>query len=113
MIKYLIIPFLIALSCASVQNNKTHKSEKYRNERELFNKKVNALHFLNDYHHQMHFMIGEEEGSFIKAYNEFNEGLSSLDNDELFPVEISFQKIKNNKFISDPVIKLDYLIDYD
>ena len=99
-------------SCTYFQSNKKHNIENMMNEKEVFNEKLKALQFLNDYHHQLHIMIGEEEGSFISSYNEFDDALSSFKNKELVPIKNSFKKIKNNKSVSDPVIKLDYLIDY-
>ena len=41
------------------------------NEKTILEKKVEAFIFLSDYHHQLHIMIGEDEGDIMEAYNEF------------------------------------------
>ena len=82
------------------------------NEREVFIQKVDALQFLSEYHHQLHIMIGEDEGDGNKAFLEFSEALHNLDNPELIPVKASFNRIKEFSIASESVMKLDYLIDY-
>ena len=37
-------------------------------ERELLKQKLEAFQFLSAYHHQLHVMIGEENGDLKKAY---------------------------------------------
>jgi len=81
-------------------------------ERDSFVQKLEALKFLNDYHHQLHIMIGEDEGNGDKAFQEFSDALSKLDNPELVPVVTSFNRIKEFTIASESVMKLDYLIDY-
>ena len=81
-------------------------------EREIFVQKVEAFQFLSDYHHQLHIMIGEEEGNGDKAFQEFLGAIKKLDNPELVPVVSSFNRIKEFSIASEPVMELDYLIDY-
>ena len=82
------------------------------NEREVFVQKVEAFQFLSEYHHQLHIMIGEDEGDGEKAFQEFSDALNKLDNSELIPVKASFNRIKEFSIASESVMKLDYLIDY-
>ena len=56
-------------------------------ERELLQQKYEAFQFLSTYHHQLHIMIGEEEGDIKKAYDEFYAAAFSSDNLELLPVK--------------------------
>ena len=81
-------------------------------EREIFFQKVEAFQFLSDYHHQLHIMIGEDEGDGGQAFQEFSDALSKFDNPELVPVISSFNRIKEFSIASQSVMKLDYLIDY-
>ena len=81
-------------------------------ERESFVQKLEALEFLSEYHHQLHIMIGEEEGDGDKAYQEFSRKIRKLNNHELLPVKSVFYKIEKFSIASEPVLKLDYLIDY-
>ena len=81
-------------------------------EREIFVKKVEAFQFLSDYHHQLHIMIGEDDGDGDRAFQEFSDALSKLDNPELVPVVSSFNRIKEFSVASESVMELDYLIDY-
>ena len=74
--------------------------------------KVEAFQFLSEYHHQLHIMIGEDEGDGQKAFQEFSDALNNLDNPELIPVKASFNRIKEFSIASETVMKLDYLIDY-
>ena len=100
----IISVILISLSCS--ENQKT-------NERDIFIEKLEAFQFLSEYHHQLHIMIGEEEGNGEKAYNEFLHGINSNNNRELKPVKNALGKIKNYKGPeSDSVLRLDYLVDY-
>ncbi|MFL2995450.1 MAG: hypothetical protein ACJZ1Y_07530 [Candidatus Neomarinimicrobiota bacterium] len=82
------------------------------NERDVFVLKVEAFQFLSEYHHQLHIMIGEDEGDGEKAFQEFSDALNNLDNPELIPVKASFNRIKEFSIASETVMKLDYLIDY-
>ena len=81
-------------------------------EREIFVQKAEAFQFLSDYHHQLHIMIGEDDGDGDRAFQEFSDALSKLDNPELVPVVTSFNRIKEFSIASEPVMELDYLIDY-
>jgi len=81
-------------------------------ERETFIQKVDAFQFLSDYHHQLHIMIGEEEGNGDKAFQEFLGAIKKLDNPELVPVVSSLNRIKEFSVASESVMELDYLIDY-
>ena len=81
-------------------------------ERETFIQKVDAFQFLSDYHHQLHIMIGEEEGNGDKAFQEFLGAIKKLDNPELVPVVSSLNRIKEFSVASEAIMKLDYLVDY-
>ena len=81
-------------------------------ERETFIQKVDAFQFLSDYHHQLHIMIGEEEGNGDKAFQEFLGAIKKLDNPELVPVVSSLNRIKKFSVASEAIMELDYLVDY-
>ena len=81
-------------------------------ERETFIQKVDAFQFLSDYHHQLHIMIGEEEGNGDKAFQEFLGAIKKIDNPELVPVVSSLNRIKEFSVASEAIMKLDYLVDY-
>ncbi len=81
-------------------------------ERETFMQKVDAFQFLSDYHHQLHIMIGEEEGNGDKAFQEFLGAIKKIDNPELVPVVSSLNRIKEFSVASEAIMKLDYLVDY-
>ena len=81
-------------------------------ERETFIQKVDAFQFLSDYHHQLHIMIGEEEGNGDKAFQEFLGAIKKLNNPELVPVVSSLNRIKEFSVASEAIMKLDYLVDY-
>tara|TARA_B100001758_G_scaffold59004_1_gene48923 strand:+ start:2876 stop:3307 length:432 start_codon:yes stop_codon:yes gene_type:complete len=98
----LIFLFLI-LSCSSQQG---------LNEREIFEQKVEAFIFLSDYHHQLHIMIGEEEGDIINAYNEFKSAEILQSNSELIPVKEAIDRIKIVSPENNQVKQLDHLVDY-
>ena len=55
----LFIAYLTIQSCSS---------EKVITEREIFKQKLEAFQFLSKYHHQLHIMIGEEDGNPEKAF---------------------------------------------
>ena len=82
------------------------------NEKTILKQKVEAFKFLSDYRHQLHIMIGEEEGDIIKAYNEFKSASVLQKNNELISVKEALERIK----VVDPenihVKQLDYLVDY-
>ena len=81
-------------------------------ERDTFIQKVDAFQFLSDYHHQLHIMIGEEEGNGDKAFQEFLGAIKKLDNPELVPVVSSLNRIKEFSVASEAIMELDYLVDY-
>ena len=81
-------------------------------EREIFIQKVEAFQFLSDYHHQLHIMIGEDDGDVDQAFQEFSDALIKFNNPELVPVISSFNRIKEFSIASQSVMELDYLIDY-
>ena len=99
----LIIACLMIYSCSN---------EKIKTEREIFKQKLEAFQFLSKYHHQLHIMIGEEEGNPEKAFDEFVLGINKINNPELKPVENALERVKPYKAESDPVLRLDYLVDY-
>ena len=84
----------------------------YVSERDSFDQKLEALKFLSEYHHQLHIMIGEEEGDGAQAFNEFSSAINKFNNPELIPVVSSFERINRFSVASKSVMRLDYLIDY-
>ena len=82
------------------------------NERMLLENKMEAFQFLSTYHHQLHIMIGEEEGNGELAYKEFLNALMYNDNNELIPIKNAAIRISNYKSESEAVKRLDYLVDY-
>ena len=84
------------------------------NERILLQQKLEAFEFLSKYHHQLHIMIGEEEGDINKAYKEFYDAVINFDNIELLPVKKSISRIDSNNLNqkAEGVKNLDYLVDY-
>ena len=84
------------------------------NERILLQQKLEAFEFLSKYHHQLHIMIGEEEGDINKAYKEFYDAVINFDNIELLPVKKSIGRIDLNNLNqnAEGVKRLDYLVDY-
>ena len=87
-------------------------SEKVITEREIFKQKLEAFQFLSKYHHQLHIMIGEEDGDPEKAFDEFVAGVNKINNPELTPVKNALERVKPYKVESDPLLRLDYLVDY-
>ena len=81
-------------------------------ERALLQIKLEAYKFLNDYHHQLHIMIGEEEGDGENAFNEFLNGIMNIDNYELIPIKNAAIRIGDYQTITESVIRLDHLVDY-
>ena len=84
------------------------------NERTLLQQKLEAFEFLSKYHHQLHIMIGEENGDINKAYEEFKDAVNKLKNTELLPVKKAISRIDSNNVNQndDGVKRLDYLVDY-
>tara|TARA_Y100000813_G_scaffold191267_1_gene168115 strand:- start:145 stop:576 length:432 start_codon:yes stop_codon:yes gene_type:complete len=103
--KKTIIALIIFLGFACELNQK-------KDEKDILEQKVEAFIFLSDYHHQLHIMIGEEEGDIMEAYNEFKSAPVLQTNIELIPVKEALDRIK----VVDPenidVKQLDYLVDY-
>ena len=86
---------------------------KLKNERALFIQKLEAFNFLSRYHHQLHIMIGEDEGDGNQALKQFRQGIISINNLELIPIKKALNKIDYyNGPESENVLKLDYLVDY-
>tara|TARA_B100001939_G_C16752210_1_gene534480 strand:- start:272 stop:700 length:429 start_codon:yes stop_codon:yes gene_type:complete len=86
---------------------------KLKNERALFIQKLEAFNFLSKYHHQLHIMIGEDEGDGNQALEQFRQGIISINNFELIPIKKALNKIDYyNGQESENVLKLDYLVDY-
>ena len=86
---------------------------KIRNERALFVQKLEAFNFLSRYHHQLHIMIGEDEGDGNQALEQLRQGIISINNLELIPIKKALNKIDYyDGPESENVLKLDYLVDY-
>ena len=66
-------------------------------ERTMFIETVEAFNFLSKHHHELHIMIGEDEGDFKKAYNSFYKYISATSNDRLLPIKNGFFRIKDLK----------------
>tara|TARA_B100000686_G_C16799616_1_gene985041 strand:- start:2498 stop:2869 length:372 start_codon:yes stop_codon:yes gene_type:complete len=81
-------------------------------ERVVLERKVEAFLFLSKYHHQLHIMIGEEEGDMQNAFQEFSNAIRKFDNDELIPVINAISRIQSVDPESENVKRLDYLVDY-
>ena len=103
--KKTIIALIIFLGFACELNQK-------KDEKDILEQKVEAFIFLSDYHHQLHIMIGEDEGDIMEAYNEFKSAPVLQTNNELIPVKEALERIK----VVDPenidVKQLDNLVDY-
>ena len=78
----------------------------------MLEQKIKAFQFLSKYHHQLHIMIGEEEGDIDKAFNELLAALSSSNNPELIPVKNAAMRVNELDTESVSVKRLDYLVDY-
>ena len=89
-------------------------SDPKMNERTLLQQKLEAFEFLSKYHHQLHIMIGEEEGDINRAYKEFYDAVINFDNIELLPVKKSISRIDPNNLNqnAEGIKRLDYLVDY-
>ena len=99
----LLVSLLIFVGCG-IKNSVS--------ERGSFVQKLEALKFLSDYHHQLHIMIGEEEGDGNQAFNEFSSAINKFKNPELVPIKTAFDRIESFHIASESVMRLDYLIDY-
>ena len=78
-------------------------------ERDSFVQKLEALKFLSDYHHQLHIMIGEEEGDGSQAFNEFSSAINKFSNPKLVPIKTLFDRIESFRVASESAIRLDHL----
>ena len=78
----------------------------------IIKQKVEAFKFLSKYHHQLHIMIGEEEGDGSESFDQFNKAISTNDNVELTPIRNAVYRIIPFKENSESVKRLDYLVDY-
>ena len=83
-------------------------------ERGFLKQKLEAFQFLSAYHHQLHVMIGEENGDLKKAYYDFEDAINEFDNIELLAIKNAFSRIKLDQLSpsSESVKRLDYLVDY-
>ena len=81
-------------------------------ERHILDQKIKAFQFLSKYHHQLHIMIGEEDGDIDNAFNELLAALSSNNNPELIPVKRAANRVNELSTESISVQRLDYLVDY-
>ena len=82
------------------------------NEHVIIKQKIEAFKFLSKYHHQLHIMIGEEEGNGSESFNQFSKAISRNDNFELTPIRNALYRINPFKENSESVKRLDYLVDY-
>jgi len=82
------------------------------NEHVIIKQKIEAFKFLSKYHHQLHIMIGEEEGDGSESFHQFNKAISTNDNVELTPIRNAVYRIIPFKKNSESVKRLDYLVDY-
>ena len=87
-------------------------TEKIFTERDMMIEKINAFQFLSNYHHQLHVMIGEEEGDINNAFDELLTALSSNKNPELIPIKNAVTRIDQLDKEALSVKRLDYLVDY-
>ena len=105
--KKLTLIIIILIGVISCVDNKI------KNERALFVQKLEAFNFLSRYHHQLHIMIGEDEGDGNQALEQFRQGIISINNFELIPIKKALNKIDYyDGPESENVLKLDYLVDY-
>ena len=98
-----LVLFFMMFACAS---------NAVESEREVLRQKVLAFAFLSEYHHQLHIMIGEEEGDKMKAFLEFKDAPILQTNVELIPVNNALKRISNVQSDSISVMRLDDLVDY-
>ena len=71
------------------------------NEHVIIKQKIEAFKFLSKYHHQLHIMIGEEEGDGAESFDQFNKAISRNDNfTSKNNLDVILEKIKSNKNIS-------------
>ena len=103
--KFFLISSLLLAYCGT--NSKI-------NEKILLQQKLEAFEFLSKYHHQLHIMIGEDEGDVNKAYIEFKDAIIKFDNIELLPIKKAISRIDPNNINQneESVKRLDYLVDY-
>ena len=81
-------------------------------EGDLIEKKIEAFKFLSDYHHQLHVMIGAEDGDKKKALNEFKSAPVLKTNEELIPIQNALARIDDEMEDFSQVKRLDDLVDY-
>ena len=78
----------------------------------LIGEKIEAFRFLSDYHHQLHIMIGEEDGDKKKALKEFKSAPVLKTNNELIPIQNAVERIDDEVEDFSQVKRLDDLVDY-
>ena len=98
-----LVLFFMMFACAS---------NAVESEREVLRQKVLAFAFLSEYHHQLHIMIGEEEGDKLQAFTEFKEASILQTNMELIPVKNALERLNDVKLDHVNVKRLDDLVDY-
>ena len=101
--------FLLVSSC---KNSQTKDYQEIFSERKHLESKVEAFIFLSNYHHQLHVMIGEEEGDIETAYHQFSKAANELNSVELIPVNNALSRVQNLSTDSEDVKRLDYIVDY-
>jgi len=57
-------------------------------------------------------MIGEEDGDFNDAFQEFSNAILDYNNNELISVKNAISRINSTNPESESVKRLDYLVDY-
>jgi len=81
-------------------------------ERDMLINMINAFEVLSNHHHELHIMIGEEEGDFNKAYDAFSQSINYNSNPRLFLVKQFLKRMKNLEKGSVDTQNLDSLVDY-
>jgi len=107
-----LITTIIMLLIWSCKNSQIKDDQQALGEREHLESKVEAFMFLSKYHHQLHVMIGEEEGDIETAFHQFSKAANELKSVELIPVNNALTRIQNLSPDSEDVKRLDYLVDY-
>ena len=111
-IKYIIaIIVLSVVSCVDTPESDKLVMVTLTNERVLLQNKSDAFKFLNDTHHQLHIMIGEEDGDAEIAFDEFMNALMTNNNYELIPIKEAANRYGYPTVI-ESAKRLDDLVDY-
>ena len=111
-IKYIIaIIVLSVVSCVDTPESDKLVMVTLTNERVLLQNKSDAFKFLNDTHHQLHIMIGEEDGNRETAFKKFMNALMTNNNYELIPIKEAANRYGYPTVI-ESAKRLDDLVDY-